>query len=72
MWFLLNMGMKELCSFQLRQMRKRYVQLNQTGSAPPSNRVDQKILNVMGQEVDILGDTVGSSSNGIKVLGKEL
>ena len=50
-------------------MRKRFIQLNQTGSSPPTNRVDKKIIQVMGQEVDIVGDTVGSSVTGIKVLG---
>ena len=50
-------------------MKKRYEKLTRTGSAGPCNRLEEKIMRVMVDEVDILGDTVGSSSSGIEVRG---
>ena len=50
-------------------MKRRYARLTQTGSSGPSNKVDQLIQKVMTDEVDTVGDTVGSSASGIEVRG---
>ena len=50
-------------------MKKRYAELSRTGSAGPANRVEEKIMQVMIDEVDIMGDTTGSSTKGIEVRG---
>ena len=55
---------------QYYQMKKRFNQLTQTGSAGNMSRVDRRILQVMIEEADIVGDTIGSSSAGIQVKGK--
>ena len=51
-------------------MKKKYAELSRTGNPGPDNRVDEKIMQVMTDEVHIMGDTTGSSTSGIEVRGK--
>ena len=50
-------------------MKRKYARLTQTGSRCPSSKVDQLIQKIMSDEVDTVGDTVGSSASGIEVRG---
>ena len=51
-------------------MKRRYAELSRTGSAGPANELDERIMKAMVDEVDILGDTTGSSVAGIETRGK--
>ena len=49
---------------QYYQMKKRLHSITQTGSAGHLSRLDRKIMQVMIEDADILGDNVGTSSGG--------
>ena len=51
-------------------MKKKYAELSRTGNPGRNNRVDEKIMQVMTDEVHIMGDTTDSSTSGIEVRGK--
>ena len=53
-------------------MRRRFIELTRTGSAGPANELEQRIMECMVNEVDIFGDTTGSSTKGIETRGKWL
>ena len=51
-------------------MKNSFVELSQTGSAGPASTLEQKIMQVMSEEVHIYGDITGSSVAGIEERGK--
>ena len=53
-------------------MKRRSEEMTKTGSTGPSTPLEEKLFKAMVDEADILGDTTGSSANGIEVRGKGL
>ena len=54
-------------------MKRRYAELTRTGSRGPLNKIEEMIKKVMVDEVDTVGDTVGSSGqSGFEVRGENI